>query len=91
MMNGVKVRIDQEVTSSMQDHSPLPNDSLAPSAPETESRPDARLHRFTRSLKGPAQFVSFWAAIALPFLHVPLLMGGLGGLNVTVASERAHV
>ena len=69
----------------MQDHSPLPNDSLSPSSPETENQPGARPRRLASSLKGPVQFVSFWAAIALPFLHVPLLMSGLGGLNVTVA------
>ncbi|WP_255191204.1 hypothetical protein [Natronobeatus ordinarius] len=69
----------------MQDHTPLQNDSLSPSSPETDHQSGARLRRFARSLKGPVQFVSFWAAIALPFLHVPLLAGGLNGLNVTLA------
>lgn len=69
----------------MPDHSPLSNDSLTPSSPETEHQPAARLRRLGRSLMGPIQFVSFWFAIALPFLHVPLLMGGLDGPNVTLA------
>lgn len=28
---------------------------------------------------GPIRFVGFWAAVALPFLYVPLLWGGLSG------------
>ena len=27
----------------------------------------------------PLRFVAFWAAVALPFLYVPLLFGGLQG------------
>lgn len=27
----------------------------------------------------PFRFVAFWAAVALPFLYVPLLFGGLQG------------
>ncbi|MFC4359952.1 hypothetical protein ACFO0N_18550 [Halobium salinum] len=32
----------------------------------------------------PLRFVGFWAAIAFPFLYVPLLMGGLEGNEATV-------
>jgi hypothetical protein len=32
----------------------------------------------------PLRFVGFWAAIAFPFLYVPLLMGGLQGNEATV-------
>ncbi|MFC6726738.1 hypothetical protein ACFQE1_20665, partial [Halobium palmae] len=32
----------------------------------------------------PLRFVGFWAAIAFPFLYVPLLMGGLAGNEATV-------
>ncbi len=66
----------------MSNHSPLGNDTMAPSSPETEPRLPRRL---VRSLRGPVQFLSFWAAITLPFLHVPLLLGGLDGFGVTLA------
>lgn len=32
----------------------------------------------------PLRFVGFWAAVAFPFLYVPLLMGGLEGSEATV-------
>ncbi len=57
-------------------HSPLPNESL--SAPETDSR------RFGR-LRQPAQFLSFWIAIALPFAYLPLLANGLGEPTTALA------
>lgn len=67
----------------MSNHSPLSNESLA--SAESEAHRTARRARFTRSLKGPLQFCCFWIAIALPFVHVPLLARGLGDLSVTVA------
>ena len=30
----------------------------------------------------PLRFVAFWAAVALPFLYLPLLFGGLEGEQV---------
>ena len=64
----------------MSNHSPLSNESLGPSGPE----PDPKQGRpLVRSLKGPAQFLSFWIAIALPFVHLPLLAQGLGDPSVT--------
>jgi hypothetical protein len=32
----------------------------------------------------PLRFVAFWLAVALPFLYVPLLVGGLQGERPTV-------
>ncbi len=32
----------------------------------------------------PLRFVSFWVAIALPFLYLPLLYGGLSGQQAIV-------
>lgn len=32
----------------------------------------------------PLRFVGFWAAVALPFLYLPLLYGGLEGQEVSV-------
>jgi len=66
----------------MSNHSPLSNESIAPSSPEAERQPDG--HSLRRTVKGPAQFLSFWIAIALPFVHVPLLAQGLGDPSVTL-------
>ncbi|WP_254864421.1 hypothetical protein [Halovivax gelatinilyticus] len=38
---------------------------------------DAALSALARLLKGPLQFVSFWAAIGLPFAHLGILAQGL--------------
>ncbi|SDR43526.1 hypothetical protein [Natronobacterium texcoconense] len=67
----------------MSNHSPLPNESIGPSGPETEQDRDPS-RWYLRSLRGPAQFLSFWVAIALPFVHVPLLAQGLGDSSVTL-------
>lgn len=67
----------------MSNHSPLPNDSVAPSGPETESQHAPRRRRLVRSIEGPVRFLAFWTAIALPFVHVPLLVRGLGDPAVT--------
>ncbi len=64
----------------MPNPSPLSNESLARSNPEAE-RDCGRLRR---SVKRPAQFLSFWGAIALPFVHLPLLVQGLGDPQVTL-------
>ncbi|MEY7850354.1 hypothetical protein AB7C87_14280 [Natrarchaeobius sp. A-rgal3] len=66
----------------MSNHSPLPNESIGPSGPETDHKSGSR--RLVRSLKGPAQFLSFWVAIALPFVHLPLLAQGLGDPQITL-------
>jgi hypothetical protein len=67
----------------MSNPSPLSNESIAPSSPEAESQHERR-RRLVRSVKGPAQFLSFWIAIALPFVHLPLLAQGLGDPTVTL-------
>ncbi|MHC3436868.1 hypothetical protein ACYJ1Y_01940 [Natrialbaceae archaeon A-gly3] len=69
----------------MSNHSPLSNDSVTRSGPETESRRDRLPRRLPRSLKQPVQFLGFWSAIALPFVHIPLLLQGLDGPHVTAA------
>ncbi|MFC4249644.1 hypothetical protein ACFOZ7_22375 [Natribaculum luteum] len=69
----------------MPNHSPLSNDSIAPSSPETERQHDGRRQRLVRSVKGPIQFLGFWVAITLPFVHVPLLVRGLDEPGVTAA------
>ena len=63
-------------------NSPVSNDSIAPSGPEEATRD--RSNWLLRSLKGPTQFLSFWIAIALPFVHLPLLAQGLGDPDVTL-------
>lgn len=67
----------------MSNPSPLSNESIGPTGPETDRQHDRR-RRIVRSLKGPAEFISFWIAIALPFVHVPLLAQGLGDPSVTL-------
>jgi hypothetical protein len=37
------------------------------------------LQHGARLVAAPLRFVAFWAAVALPFLYVPLLFGGLQG------------
>jgi len=64
-------------------NSPVSNDAISPSSPEPEAQHD-RSNWLLRSLKGPTQFLSFWAAIALPFIHLPLLAQGLGDPDVTL-------
>ena len=68
----------------MSNHSPLSNESIGPSSPEPDRQHDQRSRRLIRSLKGPTQFLSFWVAIALPFVHLPLLAQGLGNAQVTL-------
>lgn len=67
----------------MSSPSPLSNESISPSSPETDPKHGHR-RRLVRSLKRPAQFLSFWVAIALPFVHLPLLAQGLGDPAVTL-------
>ncbi|MFA9416121.1 hypothetical protein [Natrinema sp. HArc-T2] len=64
-------------------NSPVSNDAIAPSSPESEANRN-RASWLLRSLKGPTQFLSFWIAIALPFVHLPLLAQGLGDPDVTL-------
>ena len=73
-----------EVTRpTMSNHSPLQNESIGPTSPETESS-RRTFHTVLRSIEGPTRFVSFWIAIALPFVYLPLLARGLGDPSVTI-------
>lgn len=81
MMGWVNVVDETRCPDPMSNPSPVSNESIAPSSPETEPQ---RTRRVVRSIKGPAQFLSFWVAIALPFVHLPLLAQGLGDPTVTL-------
>ena len=69
----------------MSNHSPLPNDSVTRPGTEAESQRNSRPRRAMSALKEPLQFLGFWTAIALPFVHIPLLLQGLDGPHVTAA------
>jgi hypothetical protein len=51
------------------------NDRLSP----FERSAPSSLHRGLQFVAAPLRFVSFWLAVALPFLYLPLLVGGLSG------------
>jgi hypothetical protein len=44
----------------------------------------ASLRRSLAVVAAPLRFIAFWAAVALPFLYVPLLAGGLEGQQALV-------
>jgi hypothetical protein len=44
-----------------------------------------RSRRITRSVLKPVRVLGFWSAVALPFLHIPLLVTGLDGASETLA------
>ena len=67
----------------MSNHTPLSNESVTPST-EADRNEERRSYGVIRSLKRPLQFVSFWVAIALPFVYLPLLTRGLGDPQVTL-------
>ena len=50
---------------------------MSSSTPSIREAPIQGGSRVLRSLRETVQFVSFWSAIALPFLYTPLLVGGL--------------
>jgi len=68
--------------------SPMSNSS--PTAPiDRLPRPqelvDSRLVRLSLAVVvAPLRFLAFWTAVALPFLYLPLLVGGLDGQQTTV-------
>lgn len=68
----------------MSNHTPLSNDSVAPSSPEADREQEQCTRNVVCSLKEPTQFLSFWIAIALPFVYLPLLTRGLGDPQVTL-------
>lgn len=66
----------------MSNHTPLPNESIGPGSRDTDSA-RGTLGRIAQTLERPTKFVSFWIAIALPFVYLPLLTRGLGDPIVT--------
>lgn len=59
----------------------LPTDRL-PRPSELLDRQSLR--RRLDAVAAPLRFIAFWAAVALPFLYVPLLAGGLEGQQLVV-------
>ncbi|MFB6123716.1 MAG: hypothetical protein ABEJ78_09700 [Haloferacaceae archaeon] len=55
-----------------------------PTARLRESLDVQQLHRGVELLTVPLRFVAFWVAVALPFLYLPLLYGGLEGQQALV-------
>ena len=58
------------------------NDDLADSGTGTVSSLRAQLDE--HAITTPFQMVGFWMAVALPFLHVPLLATGLSNPSETM-------
>ena len=56
-----------------------------PAEDPDSTRSAVRLRTLSQRVVQPLQFVGFWIAIALPFLHVPLLMTGLSTVEQTLA------
>jgi hypothetical protein len=54
-------------------------------SPLSDFRALSRPRHVSESLRKPVRFVGFWSAVALPFLHVPLLLTGLDGAAETGA------
>ncbi len=52
---------------------------------EARSTDEGTLEEFSPTLAKPVRVVSFWAAIVLPFLYVPLLATGLSDSAETLA------
>lgn len=59
----------------------LPTDRLPRLAELADAHP---LRNGVAVVTASFRFVAFWAAVALPFLYLPLLAGGLTGEEVTV-------
>lgn len=54
-------------------------------ASDERSGPRSQLERIdAATVLAPVRMVSFWAAVALPFLHVPLLLRGLSSVSETL-------
>jgi hypothetical protein len=45
---------------------------------------DRSVERLFDAVAAPLRFVGFWAAVAMPFLYLPLLFGGLTGGEAVV-------
>ncbi|WP_135536905.1 MULTISPECIES: hypothetical protein [Halostella] len=60
------------------------NDNIAADGDATRSVPSLLAQLDEHTLTTPFQMLAFWSAIALPFLHVPLLATGLSNPSETV-------
>jgi hypothetical protein len=56
----------------------MSNSSLSNQLPSGIASTNA-LRTGVNLVAAPLRFVGFWAAVALPFVYLPLLVGGLGG------------
>jgi hypothetical protein len=52
-------------------------DTMVSSLSDSRVLPHPR--HVSESLRKPVRLMSFWSAVALPFLHIPLLLTGLDG------------
>ena len=69
----------------MSSPSPVHNEQAAAEAGENNRRSGSIRDRLgVDALTNPIRMVSFWMAVALPFLHVPLLLQGLHGPSETL-------
>lgn len=69
-------------TSHMSPSSPSSNERDL-SFPNRDALPS--LGQYGSGLKSGVEGIAFWAAVILPFLHLPLLATGLDSTSVTVA------
>lgn len=53
------------------------DDTMA--SPLSNSRVLPHPRHVSESLRKPVRLLGFWSAVALPFLHIPLLLTGLDG------------
>jgi hypothetical protein len=54
-------------------------------SPLSNTRVLPQTRSITESVLKPARVIGFWAAVALPFLHIPLLLSGLESTPETLA------
>lgn len=54
-------------------------------SPLSDSRVLPSSRHVSESLRKPVRLLGFWSAVALPFLHIPLLLTGLEGSAETSA------
>lgn len=50
--------------------------TMSPSTQVRETLRDSRAARLSALLRRPVEALAFWAAIVLPFVYLPLLVGG---------------
>jgi hypothetical protein len=60
------------------------NDNLSADGDATGTVPSVLARIDNHALTTPFQMIAFWSAIALPFLHVPLLVTGLSNSSETL-------